>query len=61
MTKIAIPSHCLSPLSGKPGVLKRADLLEGTVSTEEMVIAWAGGSTMRRGRVTPCATREVRS
>ena len=40
MTKIAIPSHCLSPLSGKPGVLKRADLLEGTVSTEEMVIAY---------------------
>ncbi len=40
MTKIAIPSHCLSPLSGKPDALEQADLLEGTVSTEEVVIAY---------------------
>jgi len=38
MTKIAIPSHRLSPLSGKPGALERADLLDGTVSPEEVVI-----------------------
>jgi len=40
MTKIAIPSHCLSPLSGKPGALERDGLLEGTTSTEEVVIAY---------------------
>lgn len=40
MTKIVIPSHCLSPLSGKPSALELDGLLEGTTSTEEVVIAY---------------------
>lgn len=40
MTKIAITSHCLSPLSRKSGALERADLLQGTLSPKEMVIAY---------------------
>ncbi len=40
MTKIAITSHCLSSLSRKSGALERADLLQGTLSPKEMVIAY---------------------
>ncbi len=40
MTKIAITSHCLSSLSGKSGALEQADLLQGTLSPKEMVVAY---------------------
>lgn len=40
MTKFAITSHYLSPLSGKPGALERAGFLEGAISSEEVVIAY---------------------
>ena len=40
MTKIAMTSHRLSPLSGAPGSLERAGLLEGDTSAEEVVVAY---------------------
>ena len=40
MTKIAVTSHRLSPLSGEPGTLERAGLLEGDASAEEVVVAY---------------------
>ena len=40
MTKIAMTSHRLSPLSGEPGTLERVGLLEGDASPEEVVVAY---------------------
>ena len=40
MTKIAMTSHRLSPLSGEPGALERAGLLEEEASPEEVVVAY---------------------
>ncbi len=40
MTKIAMTSHRLSPLSGEPGTLERTGLLEGEASAEEVVVAY---------------------
>ena len=40
MTKIAMTSHCLSPLSGDPGTLERVGLLEGDASPEEVVVPY---------------------
>lgn len=40
MTKIAMTSHRLSALSGEPGALERADLLEGESSPEKVVVAY---------------------
>ena len=40
MTKFAITSHRLSPLSRKPGALELAGLLEEAASPEEVVIAY---------------------
>ncbi len=40
MTKIAMTSHRLSPLSGEPGTLERVGLLEGDASAEEVVVAY---------------------
>ena len=40
MTKIAMTSHRLSPLSGKPGALERTGLLEGDTCAEERVVAY---------------------
>ncbi len=40
MTKIAITSHRLSPLSGEPGTLERTGLLEGDASAAEVVVAY---------------------
>ena len=40
MTKIAMTSHRLSPLSGEPGTLERASLLEGDASAAEVVVAY---------------------
>ena len=40
MTKIAMTSHRLSPLSEEPGPLERAGLLEGDASPEEVVVAY---------------------
>ena len=40
MTKIAITSHRLSPLSGEPGTLERTGLVEGDASAAEVVVAY---------------------
>lgn len=40
MTKIAMTSHGLSPLSGEPGSLERVGLLEGDASAEKVVVAY---------------------
>ena len=40
MTKIAMTSHRLSPLSGEPGTLERVGLLVGDASAEEVVVAY---------------------
>jgi len=40
MTKTAMTSHRLSPLSGEPGTLERVGLLEGDASPEEVVVAY---------------------
>ncbi len=40
MTKIAMTSRRLSPLSGEPGTLERAGLLEGEASAAEVVVAY---------------------
>ena len=40
MTKIAMTSHRLLPLSGEPGTLERTGLLEGDACAEEVVVAY---------------------
>jgi len=40
MTKIAMTSRRLSPLSGEPGTLERTGLLQGDASAEEVVVAY---------------------
>ncbi len=40
MTKVAMTSHRLSPLSGLPGTLERTGLVEGDASAAEVVVAY---------------------
>ena len=38
LTKVALTSHRLSPISGEPGSLARVGLLEGDATAEEVVV-----------------------
>ena len=38
LTKVALTSHRLSPISGEPGSLERVGLLEGDATAEEVVV-----------------------
>jgi hypothetical protein len=38
LTKVALTSHRLSPISGEPGSLERVGVLEGEASAEELVV-----------------------